>query len=324
MEDNFIQPDNMAHAICVVIPVYNSEEFIGEAIQSVLSQNFKPREIIVVDDGSSDTTAEIVKNFPGIKYIYETHKGVSSARNLGIESAQSEWIAFLDSDDTWRPDHLDKLMKIINKYGLVWACSGMQLFGGGSENYIFSTKWQRLFLNGELFEDFFAAFVSGAPFILSGMLIKRDVLREKGLFNVNFETNEDFNLFFKIANEYRKIGFVWPATIGKRKHKKSLSYGKTMNALALLKENSGLINDNLYFLPVAKFLAKRAVAEALEKKDKKILSIILRDYKRFLGFLSPVALLILFTPKCFFPFLSLMRMMSLRTRRGLFSLLRLN
>ncbi|MDD4900435.1 MAG: glycosyltransferase family 2 protein [Candidatus Omnitrophica bacterium] len=315
MKDNLIQDNNKVGSISVVIPAYNAQEFVAEAIRSALSQKLKPKEIIVVDDGSNDNTAEVVKSFSEVKYIYKTHSGVSSARNLGIENSGSEWIAFLDSDDIWKPGHLERLAQIINKYGLVWACSGMQLQGQGSENFIFSDKWKRLFLHGELFDNFFAAFACGAPFILSGMLIKKKALEEKGLFNVSFETNEDFDLFFKIASGYRRIGFAWPAAILRRKHKKSSSHGKAMNALVLLKENSGLIKENSYFLPTARFLAERAVAESLEKKDKKIIHVLLHDYKRLLGFWLPIAFLISVTPKSFSPFLYFIRTASLKVKR---------
>ncbi len=93
--------------ISVIIPVFNGERFIAEAIQSVLNQNYEPLEIIVVDDGSTDGTADVVKNLAGnIHYFYQQNSGISATRNKGIELATGELISFIDADDVWLPDKL--------------------------------------------------------------------------------------------------------------------------------------------------------------------------------------------------------------------------
>ena len=92
--------------ISVVIPTYNRYEFLKRAITSVENQTYLAKEIIVIDDGSTDNTSLIKKDFPNIIYIYQENKGVSSARNTGIKNSTCSWIAFLDSDDEWREDKL--------------------------------------------------------------------------------------------------------------------------------------------------------------------------------------------------------------------------
>ena len=88
--------------ISVIIPTYNRHALLERAVLSVLKQTRPADEIIIIDDGSTDGTAELIpKKFPQILYSWQENKGVSTARNAGIESASSEWIAFLDSDDTW-------------------------------------------------------------------------------------------------------------------------------------------------------------------------------------------------------------------------------
>ena len=88
--------------VSVIIPTYNRSHCLGDAIDSVLAQTHKNLEIIVVDDGSTDGTKDIVRSYGWpVKYIYQTNQGVSAARNRGIKEARSEWIAFLDSDDEW-------------------------------------------------------------------------------------------------------------------------------------------------------------------------------------------------------------------------------
>ena len=92
--------------ISVVIPTYNRYEVLQRALNSVFAQTHPPYEIIVIDDGSTDTTQQIAQDFPNIKYFHQENRGVSSARNLGIEKSTQNWVAFLDSDDEWHKDKL--------------------------------------------------------------------------------------------------------------------------------------------------------------------------------------------------------------------------
>lgn len=102
----------------VIIPAYNAALYIKKSINSVLNQTFSDFEILIVDDGSTDDTKEIVKTIEDdrIHYIYQINGGVSSARNTGIYNAKGEYICFLDADDFWRPNHLEVVFNLINKY----------------------------------------------------------------------------------------------------------------------------------------------------------------------------------------------------------------
>ena len=101
--------------ISVVIPTHNRLELLKRAISSVLNQTIKTKEIIIIDNGSTDNTHGMISSlFPEIKYIYENRKGVSIARNLGIKNCRSSWIAFLDSDDAWEPKKLEKQLFFAN------------------------------------------------------------------------------------------------------------------------------------------------------------------------------------------------------------------
>jgi glycosyltransferase involved in cell wall biosynthesis len=109
-------------AVSVVIPTYNRARYVTEAIDSVLAQTYKDREIIVVDDGSTDDTARALKPYKRhIRHIRQDNAGVSAARNAGIRAARAEWIAFLDSDDVWRPEKLAVQMEFIKRHPQIVA-----------------------------------------------------------------------------------------------------------------------------------------------------------------------------------------------------------
>ena len=97
--------------ISCIVPVFNGERYIGEALQSILAQTYHPLEIIVADDGSIDGTARVAESFGDrVKYRYQANQGYPEAKNLGLSEAQGEFIAFLDADDLWHPSKLERQM----------------------------------------------------------------------------------------------------------------------------------------------------------------------------------------------------------------------
>ena len=109
--------------VSIITPAYNSEKFIAETILSVLAQSYQDWEMIIVDDGSTDRTSEIVSSFQEkdsrIKYFYNaTNKGSAFSRNLALQNAKGKWIAFLDSDDLWHPEKLEKQIEFMTKNGI--------------------------------------------------------------------------------------------------------------------------------------------------------------------------------------------------------------
>ena len=92
--------------VSVIVPVYNGEHYLSFAIHSILRQDYHPSEVIVVDDGSTDNSANIARSFKEVRYIHQSNQGVAMARNVGIAAARGEFIAFLDADDLWTPNKL--------------------------------------------------------------------------------------------------------------------------------------------------------------------------------------------------------------------------
>ena len=202
--------------VSVIIPTYNYGRFISNAIESVLMQTHPVTEIIIVDDGSVDDTDAIVSRFGNkIQLLKQRNKGVSSARNTGIEKSTSELIAFLDADDSWLPNKLEKqVAKFIGdeNFGLVHC--GMREFDDetGSVN--------ALHLEGG--EGWLAADIAllERPAIIGPggtILVRRDVFDDVGYFDERLTNGEDWEFCLRVARKY-KIGFVAEPLVNYRNH----------------------------------------------------------------------------------------------------------
>jgi glycosyltransferase involved in cell wall biosynthesis len=101
-----MQTESTGSLVSVIIPCYNAERYVGEAIQSVLDQTYQSFEIIVVDDGSQDGSAAVLQQYPDVRYQYQENSGIGATRNLAIEMAEGDFFAFLDADDLWEKDKL--------------------------------------------------------------------------------------------------------------------------------------------------------------------------------------------------------------------------
>jgi glycosyltransferase involved in cell wall biosynthesis len=108
--------------VSVILPVFNGELFLGEAIESVLAQTWSPVELVVVDDGSTDRSAEIARAYP-LTYVRQENSGVAAARNRGIEVARGELLSFLDQDDVWLPQKLERQVAALERDAGAGICS---------------------------------------------------------------------------------------------------------------------------------------------------------------------------------------------------------
>src|SRR5688500_10687859 len=120
--------------VSVIIPVYNYDRYLAEAVESVLSQTYQHLEVIVVDDGSTDRSGEVAKSFAGrrLRYCHQIHAGIGPTRNKGVELAQGDFIAFLDADDRWPCAKIERHLRVFESDPVLEMVFGqaMQLQNG--------------------------------------------------------------------------------------------------------------------------------------------------------------------------------------------------
>jgi glycosyltransferase involved in cell wall biosynthesis len=198
--------------ISVIVPAYNAEAFLADAISSVRAQRCVPREIIVIDDGSTDGTCELAKML-GVQLHVQKNRGVSAARNTGVQLATSPWIAFLDADDTWEPDKLALQWAAIEKSSAcMMSITGSSYFnekgelpGGLDAIKEFSSVQLLPLVEGddELFlcEPLsFARVLAHVNFIVhSSILISREIFLMSGGYDETMRYSEDLDWLLRVA-----------------------------------------------------------------------------------------------------------------------------
>ncbi|WP_162878654.1 glycosyltransferase family 2 protein [Peribacillus butanolivorans] len=191
----------------VVIPLYNKEKHIIRAIKSVLQQTHNDFEIIVVNDGSIDSSVEQVKKIGDskIKLIQQKNAGVSAARNNGINNANFNYIAFLDADDTWEPDFLETINKLINSYPMAGAYATSYRFV--KENGKVVPARDSIFFNGKTggIVDYFKESLKTPLISASSVVIPKSVFENLGGFPIGITRGEDLDMWCRIALNYEVV-----------------------------------------------------------------------------------------------------------------------
>jgi glycosyltransferase involved in cell wall biosynthesis len=210
------------------MPTYNRSHLLTESIQSVFDQTFQDFELIVVDDGSTDNTGEMVDSFrdPRIRYIYQENRGVAAARNTGIKAANGEYIAFLDSDDLWLTQKLELDIKLLDsRPDIPLTCSAVYAFDGDTGKNI-GGRWPPESYLRELQEGSrqpLTEFLSrGSVFGIVAVDLRRQVFDEVGFFDESLSCGEDYDMLVRILQRF-PIGIVNMPVVRVRLHRTSLS-----------------------------------------------------------------------------------------------------
>jgi glycosyltransferase involved in cell wall biosynthesis len=189
-----------------IIPVYNGAEFLGEAIESVLAQEYEPLRIIVIDDGSTDDSATIAQKYAGVLVIRQQNQGPAAARNAGLAVADAPYIALHDADDLLPPNKLRIQIEYLEAHPETACVLGRQV-------WIDPPPWlPRDALYGEL---------GGIP--LPSAVFRTSVIRELGGFDPSFRTGEDVDLLVRLRERGHGIFVLPDVVLYRRYHGSNLS-----------------------------------------------------------------------------------------------------
>lgn len=246
--------------LSVIIPVYNRTYSVRDAIESVLIQSVKPSEIIVIDDGSSFDMALYLKNYlHHIRLIkLNDNKGVSFARNVGIEAAHGEYIAFLDSDDLFLPKKIEYQLNYMKENNLYISHTDEFWFRPG--------KWINQGKSNKRYGGYiFDKILDKCRISPSSLIVHKSVFNNVGYFNENLRVCEDYELFLRIALKYN-IGYLEKKLIIKRAvEKNSLSANIKHIEYIRYKILEKMYGDNSMLLDYNK---QKMVEEELERKKR--------------------------------------------------------
>lgn len=230
--------------ISVIIPTYNRASMINEAVESVLSQKYKDIELIVVDDGSSDNTAEMLRPYlDRVIYIKQENQGNAAARNTGLKEAKGELIAFNDSDDLWVEDKLEKEVRYLEEHPDVdMVCGNGIIFGNTKDAgrlVISQSRAESLEKKGITVKDIFMKSTIRTPTVV----IRKKVIDALGGFDGNLRVCVDGDFSLRLLGSGYKAAFINDIFFKLRKHDDNLSSDREQRLLHSIKIIKKLLSD---------------------------------------------------------------------------------
>lgn len=197
--------------VSVVIPLFNKSSSIERTIDSILSQDYQKIEIIVVDDGSTDTSSRVVKNLKNdrVKYFYKENGGVSSARNYGVSVSKGEYVMFIDADDIMLPGAISGLMQTLHFYHARIAVGGAKLDPSGCELYVANIKR----LDSRPLKS---VFYDRLPLLTGCALIRKDIA-ESNLYDTKYTLYEDCDYYLRLYSKDKVAVYPEPVLLYQKK-----------------------------------------------------------------------------------------------------------
>jgi len=253
--------------VSVIIPAYNAEAFIGETIDSILAQTYRNIEIIIVDDGSTDRTAEIVHGYGSpVGYIYQKNSGGCSVpRNHGIIQSAGTFICFIDADDLMLPDRIERQVDFMNRHpdiSLVFSDYRNFCDGKEYEHSHFQTCPRLSSILGtkdELLIENAGPYLAYENFGISGsFMLRRELLSYVPGFEPTLKASEDFHFYYRLTR-YTKVGVINKVGMMRRLHSSNMSGNKTLMAVHGIRAY-GLLRDSEED-PEARYILNQHVAE---------------------------------------------------------------
>ena len=207
-------PANKSPLVSVVIPAYNAARFVHQAVQSALEQTYGNREVIVVDDGSTDDTKLGLSKFDGqFRYLYQENSGLSAARNTGIKAAQGALVCFLDADDLWASNKLELQVAFLQEHRDIGLLSGRhEKFRDSGSPYTPFVAANKLGENAALTFPIPAAFLEliRSNFIrVSTVMVRKECFEKVGLFDADLTAVEDRDMWLRISAHFSVACLPW-------------------------------------------------------------------------------------------------------------------
>jgi glycosyltransferase involved in cell wall biosynthesis len=212
--------------ISVIIPAYNVASYIGETLDSVYAQTFTNYEVILVNDGSLDTQDLELGLEPyadRLRYLRQDNAGASAARNRGLRAAHGKYIAFLDADDLWLPNYLEEQLKFLRERNCDLVCADALIFGDSSQagRTFMESLMQTAPPAGEV--TFLNLVSADRSLITSGVMTRRDLIFEIGLFDETLRNAQDFDLWLRLARHGARLAYHRTVLLRYRCHANSLT-----------------------------------------------------------------------------------------------------
>jgi len=198
--------------VSIILPVKNGARFLAEGISSVLSQDYHPLELIVIDGQSTDGSVEIIRSFPEAKYSSQTSVGINQAWNQGIDQASGEYIGFMGSDDIWEPDKIQKQIRYFKENPeILCSITMVEMF---LEPGVTPPPSFRMELLGNAYPGY----------MLEALLAHRSIFKQIGGFLTDMPGPQDLDWWLRLKDSSKTVGIIRETLVYKRIHDLNLSY----------------------------------------------------------------------------------------------------
>lgn len=249
--------------VSVIIPTYNRADLLREALESVVTQTFKETEVIVVDDGSDDSTPDVLHEFEGrIQAVRLSHAGISAARNAGMDRATGEYLAFLDSDDLWKPEKLERQLRFAEQHPecVLTYCDAHQFSSEGVDPKSFVERFPALRKPADIFVPMIRQY---AIPLTSTVMVKTSFLKETGIrFPIEIGSGEDLGMFLHMLLAGAKFEYLPESLALRRLHEANVS-GEHCPRF----RNRKLLYENMFRTVASNMNAEQRAAVRLGLRD---------------------------------------------------------
>ena len=243
--------------VSVVVPTFNRCALLGRALESVVRQTVPVREVIVVDDGSNDGSETVVdRSALATRYFWQPNRGVSAARNVGIREARSSWIAFLDSDDEWRPQKLEKQLEGVSRSPQYRVCHTDEIWIRSGRRV--NPRRRHRKTGGRMFR----ACLPLCAISPSSVLIHRSVFEDVGTFSEELPACEDYDLWLRICSRYPVLLVDEPLIVKYGGHADQLSRGRGLDRFRIVALERLLVSATLE--PADERAARETLVEKID------------------------------------------------------------